>query len=68
MKECNQSGSLVDFSVNLSTGTPEWIAGKTLDEVLDLADQNMYEEKFHHVPFSEHEYGTPGTLDWKIGT
>ena len=61
LKEWNQSGNLDDFTVSLSIGTAEWMDGKTLDEVLDLADQNMYEEKFRHVPFSEHEHGTPGS-------
>jgi diguanylate cyclase (GGDEF)-like protein len=61
LKEWNQSGNLDDFTVNLSIGTAEWIDGKTLDEVLDLADQNMYEEKFRHVPFSEDEHGTRGS-------
>ena len=61
LKEWNQSGNLDDFTVSLSIGTAEWMDGKTLDEVLDLADQHMYEEKFRHVPFSEHEHGTPGS-------
>jgi diguanylate cyclase (GGDEF)-like protein len=61
LKEWNQSGNLDDFTVSLSIGTAEWIDGKTLDEVLDLADQNMYEEKFRHVSLSEHEHGTPGS-------
>jgi diguanylate cyclase (GGDEF)-like protein len=50
LKEWNQSGNLDDFTVSLSIGTAEWIDGKTLDEVLDLADRNMYEEKFNLTP------------------
>ena len=45
LNEWNQSSSLDDFTVSLSIGTAEWTDGKTLDEVLDLADRNMYEEK-----------------------
>lgn len=52
LKEWNQSGNLDDFTVSLSIGTAEWIDGKTLDEVLDFADRNMYEEKFHDTPLS----------------
>jgi diguanylate cyclase (GGDEF)-like protein len=61
LKEWNQSGNLDDFTVSLSIGTAEWIDGKTLDEVLDLADRNMYEEKFHHVPSSERAHLTPSS-------
>ena len=53
LKEWNQSGNLDDFTVSLSIGTAEWIDGKTLDEVLDLADRNMYQEKSHHAPSSQ---------------
>jgi len=59
LKEWNQSGNLDDFTVSLSIGTAEWIDGKTLDEVLDLADRNMYENKFHHAPSSERAHLTP---------
>lgn len=51
LKEWNQSGNLDDFTVSLSIGTAEWIDGKTLDEVLGLADRHMYEEKSHHPRF-----------------
>ena len=40
------------FTLSLSIGMAEWIDGKTLDEVLDLADRQMYEEKFYTVPAS----------------
>jgi diguanylate cyclase (GGDEF)-like protein len=45
LKDWNQSSNLDDFTVSLSIGMAEWIDGKTLDEVLDLADRHMYEEK-----------------------
>lgn len=50
LKEWNQSGNLDNFAVSLSIGTAEWVDGKTLDEVLDLVDRNMYDEKVHHTP------------------
>jgi diguanylate cyclase (GGDEF)-like protein len=53
LKDWNQSSSLDDFTVSLSIGMAEWTDGKTLDEVLDLADRNMYEEKLQPVPLSE---------------
>ena len=42
LKDWNQSSSLDDFTVSLSIGMAEWTDGKTLDEVLDLADRNTY--------------------------
>jgi len=50
LNEWNQSSSLDDFTVSLSIGTAEWTDGKTLDEVLDVADRNMYEEKSERSP------------------
>lgn len=52
LNEWNQSSSLDDFTVSLSIGMAEWTDGKTLDEVLDLADRNMYEEKSQRAPLS----------------
>lgn len=49
LAEWNQSSSLDDFTISLSIGTAEWKDGKTLDEVLDLADRNMYGEKFQRA-------------------
>lgn len=46
LKEWNRSSTLDNFTMSLSIGMAEWVDGKTLDEVLDLADRNMYEEKF----------------------
>jgi diguanylate cyclase (GGDEF)-like protein len=45
LNDWNQSSGLDDFTVSLSIGTAEWTDGKTLDEVLDAADQNMYKNK-----------------------
>jgi diguanylate cyclase (GGDEF)-like protein len=53
LREWNQSSNLDDVTVSLSIGTAEWIDGKTIDEVLEFADRNMYEEKVHHAPRSE---------------
>ena len=50
LNDWNQSSSLDDFTISLSIGMAEWTDGKTLDEVLDIADRNMYEEKSHHAP------------------
>lgn len=52
LNEWNQSSSLDDFTVSLSIGMAEWTDGKTLDEVLDLADRNMYEEKSQRASLS----------------
>ena len=41
----NQQRQLENFDISLSIGSAEWVEGKTLDEVLDVADQNMYESK-----------------------
>jgi hypothetical protein len=42
LKDWNQSSSLDDFTVSLSIGMTEGTDGKTLDELLDLADRNTY--------------------------
>jgi len=61
LNEWNQSSSLDNFTVSLSIGVAEWTDGKTLDEVLDLADGNMYEEKLRHAPLSEPGHLTLGS-------
>src|ERR1700687_108815 len=58
LNEWNKSSNLDDFTVSLSMGMAEWTDGKTLDEVLDVADQNMYKAKSQHVPSSESRKGT----------
>lgn len=45
LRDWNQAGHLDKFEVTLSIGIAEWSEGKTLDEVLDVADQNMYAQK-----------------------
>ena len=58
LADWNKSSRLEDFTVGLSIGMAEWTDGKTLDEVLDLADRQMYEEKFQRTPLSEPGHGT----------
>jgi len=45
LEEWNGAGHLEGFEVRLSIGAAEWSDGQTLDEVLDGADQKMYEHK-----------------------
>jgi diguanylate cyclase (GGDEF)-like protein len=67
LNDWNQSSVLDDFTVSVSIGVAEWSDGKTLDEVLDVADRSMYQEKFHLPPSSEpgHETvaSTPNTRE-----
>jgi len=60
LKEWNQTSSLDDFIVSLSIGMAEWSDGQTLDEVLDLADRNMYGEKFQRAPVYKPAQIVPG--------
>jgi diguanylate cyclase (GGDEF)-like protein len=65
LSEWNQSSSLDNFTISLSLGMAEWTDGKTLDEVLDLADRNMYEEKSRRTSLSKHA-AVGSTLEgWK---
>jgi GGDEF domain-containing protein len=43
--EWNAADALDNFRLSLSIGVAEWCDGLALDEVLDLADRNMYEQK-----------------------
>lgn len=43
--EWNKTRPLEDFELTLSIGAAEWQDGKTLDEILDSADREMYAEK-----------------------
>jgi diguanylate cyclase (GGDEF)-like protein len=52
LNDWNQSSSLDNFTVSLSIGMAEWTEGKTLDEILDVADRNMYEEKSQSAPIA----------------
>jgi diguanylate cyclase (GGDEF)-like protein len=45
MNDWNQGGHLEDCAISFSIGIAEWVEGKTLDEALELADQNMYARK-----------------------
>ncbi|HEU5450971.1 MAG TPA: GGDEF domain-containing protein [Terriglobales bacterium] len=45
LSEWNRTGHLKDFVVDLSIGLAEWQEGKTLDDVLRVADQEMYSAK-----------------------
>jgi diguanylate cyclase (GGDEF)-like protein len=49
LNDWNESSTLDGFTVSLSIGMAEWIDGKTLDEVLDLADRQMYENKSYRA-------------------
>jgi len=49
LKDWNDAGTLERFYVSLSIGVAEWQEGKTLAEVLDLADRNMYGNKQHQA-------------------
>ena len=41
----NKAGHLERFEVSLSIGFAEWAEGKTLDDLLDVADREMYVSK-----------------------
>jgi diguanylate cyclase (GGDEF)-like protein len=58
LDDWNKSSRLEDFTLGLSIGMAEWKDGETLDEVLDLADRQMYEEKFRRAPSSGPGHGT----------
>ena len=45
VRDWNRAGHLQNFEVSLSIGVAEWADGKTLDEILDSADQQMYAAK-----------------------
>jgi len=45
LSEWNAAGHIHNLSLSLSIGKSEWHDGQTLDEVLDAADQRMYEQK-----------------------
>lgn len=58
LDDWNQTSGLDDFTVSLSIGMAEWTDGKTLDELLDLADRHMYEEKLQDVSVAEPQHKT----------
>ena len=45
VRERNGAGNLDDFELSLSIGVAQWSDGKTLDEILDLTDHDMYAAK-----------------------
>jgi diguanylate cyclase (GGDEF)-like protein len=45
LRDWNKAGHLQNFEVSLSIGVAEWAEGKSLDEILDIADQEMYASK-----------------------
>jgi diguanylate cyclase (GGDEF)-like protein len=45
----NEGGHLDDFLLTVSVGAAEWLDGKTLAELLDAADRDMYTCKSHEA-------------------
>ena len=45
LSDWNKSSHLEDFTLTLSIGVGEWTEGKTLDEMLEAADRDMYAKK-----------------------
>jgi diguanylate cyclase (GGDEF)-like protein len=45
LEEWNSAGNIDDFQASVSIGMSEWHDGETLDEILDDADRQMYQEK-----------------------
>src|SRR6266487_2406801 len=45
LRDWNQARHLEDFELSLSIGVAEWSDGKTLEEMLDVADRDMYTAK-----------------------
>jgi len=45
VQDWNQSGHLKDFQLALSVGAAQWASGKTVDEIMNEADQHMYAAK-----------------------
>jgi diguanylate cyclase (GGDEF)-like protein len=45
LAEWNRAGHLERFELNVSIGVSEWLAGKTLEGLLDSADHEMYAAK-----------------------
>jgi len=45
VSEWNKGAHLEGRTISLSIGVAEWSEGKTIDEVLDLADRDMYAQK-----------------------
>ena len=52
VEDWNREGHLEGFNLSLSIGLAEWSEGKTLDQVLDVADRAMYSTKEARKPTS----------------
>jgi diguanylate cyclase (GGDEF)-like protein len=52
LAEWNAERHLEDFAVGLSIGLAEWRDGDSLDEVLDVADRKMFQDKALRPQFS----------------
>ena len=50
LDDWNKADNLEGFRLGLSMGAVQWKDGQTLDEILDAADQKMYEHKAEHSP------------------
>jgi len=49
VRDWNGAGHLDGFELSLSVGRSEWTDGKTLDQVLDAADRDMYARKLPEI-------------------
>ena len=45
VQDWNQGGHLKDFELTVSVGAAQWAPGKTIDEIMNEADQHMYAAK-----------------------
>ena len=45
ISDWNRAGHLEDFELTLSIGVAEWVDGKTLEDLLNIADRQMYAAK-----------------------
>jgi diguanylate cyclase (GGDEF)-like protein len=45
VQDWNQGGHLKNFELALSVGASQWAPGRTVDEIMDEADQQMYAAK-----------------------
>jgi len=55
LAEWNEAGHIDNLKLSLSIGVAEWHDGQTLDEVLDVADRRMYENKTSSAALSPGE-------------
>jgi diguanylate cyclase (GGDEF)-like protein len=62
----NRAATLEGFELNLSIGVSEWSDDKTLDQLLDEADREMYAVKANHT-LSKHRPSLVRAVAQKIG-